>query len=40
MFPKILAYFGERLFGSEGFNFFINVLEDLVKQRANSTEVK
>lgn len=40
MFPKLLAYFTEHLFFTDGFDFFINVLEDLVEQRANtSTEV-
>lgn len=40
MFPKLIAPFGERLFVMGTFDFFINMLDDLVKQRANtSTEV-
>ena len=39
VFPKLMYFFGERIFGSEGFNFFIRILQDLVNQRADSTEV-
>ena len=40
LFPKLLEYFSESFFLSEGFKFFIKVIEDLLEQRANSTEVK
>lgn len=34
-----MKHFGERLFFIEDFQFFIRILEDLTKERANSTEV-
>jgi hypothetical protein len=39
MFPKLMATFADRLFFIGEFYFFINLLEDLIKERANSTEV-
>ncbi len=38
IFPRLMAYFGERLFFTEEFVFFINVLKDLINQRANSND--
>ena len=34
-----MSIFSERIFFSDGFKFFITVLEDLVAQRNNSSEV-
>lgn len=34
-----MAKIGEKMFTSEGFKFFFDMLEDLIKQRANSSEV-
>ena len=39
MFPKLSGKLGERVFFSESLKFFIDVLEDLVKQRSTSPEV-
>jgi hypothetical protein len=39
VFPKLMATFADRLFFIGEFYFFINLLEDLIKERANSTEV-
>lgn len=38
MFPKLMATFADRLFFPNDFYFFINMLEDIIKQRTNSTE--
>lgn len=40
LFPKFHSLFGEKLFVSEQFMFFIHVLEDLIKQRADTTVVR
>ena len=37
--PSLRTMFGERVFQAEPFQFFIRVVDDLVKQRANSVEV-
>ena len=34
-----MTYFSEKIFLGDGFQFFITVLEDIVKQRSNSPEV-
>lgn len=38
MFPKLMATFADRIFFPKDFDFFINMLTDLVQQRSNSTE--
>ena len=39
MFPRLMTYFTDRVFVGEGLKFFISVLEDLIEQRNNSSEV-
>lgn len=38
IFPKLMATFADRLFFLNEFYFFINILEGLIKERANSAE--
>ncbi len=40
MYPRLIPLFGERMFLTEGFQFFIKLLEDLIKRRAVSVQVK
>lgn len=39
VFPKLLSYFGEAMFSHKGFNFFIEILENMVKERAELNNV-
>ncbi|XP_046646974.1 cytochrome P450 3A24-like [Daphnia pulicaria] len=38
MLPNVLGFVGESIFFPKEFDFFINILEGLIKQRSNSTE--
>nr|CAH0107507.1 unnamed protein product [Daphnia galeata] len=38
VFPKMLPYIGDGIFFPKDFFFFVNLLEDLIKQRTNSSE--
>ena len=39
MFPKMLTYVSDSIFFPKDFYFFVNILEDLIKQRHHSTDV-
>jgi hypothetical protein len=39
MLPNVLGFVGENIFFPKEFDFFINILEGLIKQRSNSPEV-
>jgi hypothetical protein len=39
MLPNLLAFIGGNAFFPKEFDFFINILEGLIKQRYNSPEV-
>nr|CAH0110992.1 unnamed protein product [Daphnia galeata] len=38
MFPKMLTYVSDSIFFPKDFYFFVNILEDLIKQRHHSTD--
>ena len=37
--PKFIPIIGERIFFTDEFNFFVNILENLIKEREKSNEV-
>ena len=39
IFPKLMRVIGERMFLTDEFQFFIDILQNLVSERASSKEV-
>ena len=39
IYPKLISILGERVFLTEGFQFFIKLLENLIKERNMSKQV-
>ncbi len=39
IYPKLIPLLGERVFLTEGFQFFIRLLENLIKERKESKQV-